>query len=50
MVLDLFETMHSPVRSWTTCKLPCCEKKYGVEVKMLEREAPTSKPGEPAEL
>ena len=26
------------------------EKKYGVEVKMLEREAPTSKPGEPAEL
>ena len=26
------------------------EKKYGVEVKMLEREAPTSKPDEPAEL
>eukprot|EP01046_Picozoa_sp_COSAG06_P045733 COSAG06_NODE_6367_length_2964_cov_7.097382_2_plen_338_part_00 len=32
MVLGLFETIQEKgVRSWKTCWLPCCEKKYGVE-------------------
>eukprot|EP01043_Picozoa_sp_COSAG02_P011098 COSAG02_NODE_403_length_23058_cov_12.124134_15_plen_849_part_00 len=32
MVLDWFETMHGkPVRSRSTCWLPCCEKKHGIE-------------------
>ena len=33
MVLKLFETMQGKgVRSCKTCWLPCCEKKYGVEL------------------